>query len=327
MTDNLVSIEGLRVNLMSSRGIVHAVRDINMDIKMGEIHGLVGESGCGKSMTAKSILRLHNEKAMLYSGKILYNGQNLFDLKPREMQAIRGREISMIFQDPMTALNPLRTVGSQLEEILLLHKICTKPEAKERAIKLLEDVGIYPPEDRYKQYPFEMSGGMLQRVVIAMAIACGPKLLIADEPTTALDVTVQEQILRLLSKLQKERNMSVLIITHNFGVVAEVCDRVSVMYSGKIVESGEVSEIFHNPRHPYTRDLMRSIPQPGMRGKKLVTIQGTPPDLRLKLTGCPYAPRCAMADGFCRENAPMLHTLSGYHVFSCHKELEGGQAV
>ncbi|HWS42785.1 MAG TPA: ABC transporter ATP-binding protein [Pseudoflavonifractor sp.] len=323
--DHLVSIQGLSVNLMSSRGAVRAVRSIDLSVKMGEIHGLVGESGCGKSMTAKAIMRLHNEKAMLYSGRIMYNDQNIFDLKQREMQALRGKEISMIFQDPMTALNPIRSVGSQIEEILLLHRICGKAEAKERAVKLLEDVGIHPAAERCRQYPFEMSGGMLQRVVIAMAIACKPKLLIADEPTTALDVTVQEQILQLLLKLQQKRNMSVLIITHNFGVVAEICHRVSVMYAGNIVESGEVHEIFHHPRHPYTRDLMQSIPQPKSRGKKLVTIQGTPPDLKFKITGCPYAPRCSMADDLCRQSAPVSRQESATHSFSCHKTLERGQ--
>ncbi|MFV0466105.1 MAG: ABC transporter ATP-binding protein [Lachnospiraceae bacterium] len=322
MKDNLVKIEGLQVNLMSARGVIHAVRGIDMEIKMGEIHGLVGESGCGKSMTAKSIMRLHDEKSMIYQGEIIYNEKNIFELKPKDIQAVRGKEISMIFQDPMTALNPLRTIGSQLDEILLIHKICNKSNVKQHSIRLLEDVGIHPAVDRYQQYPFEMSGGMLQRVGIAMAISCEPKLLIADEPTTALDVTVQEQILKLIAELQKQRNMSVLIITHNFGVVAEICDRVSVMYSGKIVESGEVREIFYHPRHPYTRDLLNSIPQPGMRNKKLVTIQGTPPDLRSRLQGCPYAPRCINADDYCRLKAPELRTHTAQHVFTCHKDIE-----
>lgn len=316
---NTVEIQNLKVNLMSPRGIVHAVRNIDLDIDKGEIHGLVGESGCGKSMTAKSILRLHDERKMLYDGTIIYKGKDILQMNRKEVQAIRGKEISMIFQDPMTSLNPLFTVGEQITEIFVAHNGGRKKDYKQEVYKLLEDVGIYPPEKRYNQYPFEMSGGMLQRVIIAMAIACKPELLIADEPTTALDVTVQEQILRLFQELRDKRGMSILIITHNFGVVAEICDVVSVMYAGTIVESGTVREVFDNAKHPYTKDLIKSIPKSGERGGKLVTIPGTPPDLREKIEGCPYAPRCAYADEGCRIRKPSLESVSDTHQFSCHK--------
>lgn len=318
MSDPILEIKNLKVNLMSPRGIVHAVRNINLNIGKGEIHGLVGESGCGKSMTAKSILRLHDEKKMLYGGEITYKGQNILSMKKKELQNIRGNEISMIFQDPITSLNPLFTVGQQMTEILTAHGK-EKKDYRQEVYSLLEEVGIYPPEKRYSQYPFEMSGGMLQRVMIAMAVACKPELLIADEPTTALDVTVQEQILKLFKKLRETRDMSILIITHNFGVVAEICDKVSVMYAGTIVESGTVREVFDQGKHPYTKDLIRSIPKSGERGGKLVTIPGTPPDLRLKIDGCPYAPRCAYADELCRTKKPILESISDTHKFACHK--------
>lgn len=319
MSDSILEIQNLKVNLMSPRGIVHAVRNINLNIGKGEIHGLVGESGCGKSMTAKSVLRLHDEKKMLYRGKILYKDKDLLTVKPKELKGIRGNEISMIFQDPMTSLNPLFTVGYQLTEILKEHGKEKKKDYRQDVYRLLEEVGIFPPEKRYEQYPFEMSGGMLQRVMIAMAVACRPELLIADEPTTALDVTVQEQILSLFKELRRHRNMSVLIITHNFGVVAEICDKVSVMYAGTIVESGTVREVFDDGKHPYTRDLIRSIPKSGERGGKLVTIPGTPPDLREKIDGCPYAPRCAWADETCRTKKPVLESISDTQQFACHK--------
>lgn len=319
MSDSILEIQNLKVNLMSPRGIVHAVRNINLNIGEGEIHGLVGESGCGKSMTAKSILRLHDEKKMLYGGKILFKDTDILTVKPKKLKSIRGNEISMIFQDPMTSLNPLFTVGHQLTEILKEHGKEKRKDYRQDVYKLLEEVCIYPPEKRYNQYPFEMSGGMLQRVMIAMAVACRPELLIADEPTTALDVTVQEQILNLFKELRANRNMSVLIITHNFGVVAEICDKVSVMYAGTIVESGTVREVFDEGKHPYTKDLIRSIPKSGERGGKLVTIPGTPPDLREKIEGCPYAPRCAWADETCRTKKPVLESVSETHQFACHK--------
>ncbi|MDR1775424.1 MAG: ABC transporter ATP-binding protein [Actinomycetes bacterium] len=320
-TQDLIAIKNLEVALNSPRGPVYAVRDINMKVQPAEIHGIVGESGCGKTMTAKSIMRLNNEKTTLYQGNILFEGTDLLQLKAREMTRVRGKDIGMIFQDPMQALNPLRTVGSQIAEAMTIHGF-DKQTAKARVIELLEAVGIHPPERRAKQYPFEMSGGQMQRVMIAMAIACSPKLLIADEPTTALDVTVQAQILELLVELQQSRNMSVLIITHNFGVIAEICHFVSVMYAGIIVESGKVGEIFHDPRHPYTRDLIASIPQsgPGMH-ERLISIPGAPPDLRQLIIGCPYAGRCRYTQQRCYEQKPEVRDASDSHRFTCLRDV------
>jgi len=294
MPDNLLEVRNLEVALNSPYGPVYAVRDINLAVRPGEIHGLVGESGCGKSMTAKAIMRLNDEGTTIYSGQVIFEGTDLLKLKPKEMVKWRRSQIAMIFQDPETALNPLRTIGSQVAEKLRLTG-ASKTDAYTKTLALLEAVGIHPAEQRIKAYPFELSGGMLQRVSIAMALAADPHFLIADEPTTALDVTVQMQILRLLKELQASYEMAILIITHNFGVIAEVCDRVSVMYAGVIVEFGDVADIFHDARHPYTRDLIASIPKSG-RGQGLPkSIPGVPPDLRGRIVGCPYAPRCAYA--------------------------------
>jgi oligopeptide/dipeptide ABC transporter ATP-binding protein len=305
---------------MSARGLVYAVRGIDMDVRRREIHGVVGESGCGKTVTAKSIMRLYDENIMLSDGHIFFEGKDMFSLSEKEIQALRGSGISMIFQDPMTALNPLYTIGYQMEE-MLTNKGVKKMETAARVMKLLEDVGVNPPESRKSQYPFEMSGGMLQRVMIAMAISCNPKLLIADEPTTSLDVTVQAQILNLLTRLRDERHMSILIITHNFGIVAEICDRVSVMYAGGIVESGDVREIFRDPRHPYTSDLIKSIPRSGTRGTLLATIPGTPPDLLREINGCAYAPRCRYSSSACAEAPPSPRAVSESHSYVCAREI------
>ena len=317
-TENIISIKNLKVELMSISGLVYAVRDITLDIKKGEILGIVGESGCGKSMTAKSILRLHDEKKMQYGGQIILNGEkDILKMSKKELRAMRGRDISMIFQDPIIALNPLQTIGSQIVEMYKLHTDLSKEEAASKAIDLLNLVGIVPAQDRFKQYPFEMSGGQLQRASIAMALACNPKLLIADEPTTALDVTMQAQILDLLKKLQQQYHSSILLITHNFGVVAEICDRIAVMYAGQIVESGDVREIFYRPCHPYTRDLISSIPKTGQHGQQLTTIPGMPPALNRDITGCPYAPRCQKACEKCRTQAPSLRKASDTHEYLC----------
>ena len=257
--DVIVSIENLHVNLMTTRGVVCAVRGADLDIKKGEIHGLVGESGCGKTMTSKSILRLHDEKRMLYEGSIKLrdsqgNIKDILQLPMNEVRKMRGSEVSMIFQDPVVSLNPLLTIGNQMVEMLRTHyQDMTKDQAKQKTLKLLDLVGIKPAAERYKQYPFEFSGGMLQRIMIAMALSCDPQLLIADECTTALDVTPQAQILDLMKHLQETIGMSILFITHNFGVVAEICDRASVMYAGKIVETSTVEDLFDHPKHPYTK--------------------------------------------------------------------------
>lgn len=322
MKDNTVlKIENLSVDLISARGLVHAVRDINLEVEQGEIHGIVGESGCGKTMTVRSILRLHDEKKTFYQGKITYFNEkeySILDARMAQMRKIRGKEISMIFQDPITTMNPLITVGEQISEVLRTHLKLPAYDAKCRAAALLESVGIRPGAYRYGQYPFEFSGGMLQRAIIAMAIACNPRLLIADEPTTALDVTMQAQILELLKALRQQFGMSVIVITHNFGVVAEICDRLSVMYAGKIVESGGVAEVFHNPKHPYTRDLIASIPKSGNENKKLTTIPGFPPLLNQEIKGCAYAQRCRLATDKCKESNPDLRPAADGHLYACH---------
>lgn len=317
--DTLLKIRGLKLDLMSTRGIVYALSGVDMDIARGEIHGLVGESGSGKSMTSRSIMRLHDKKKSRISGEILYNGTDLLKLPESEMQKLRGNRISMIFQDPMTSLNPLMTVGAQISEVLLNHERLTSAEVKERTISLLEKVGITSPESRIDQYPFELSGGMQQRIMIAIAIACNPDLLIADEPTTALDVTIQAQILSLLKKLQKEMGMSILLITHNFGVVAEVCDRVSVMYAGKVVETAGTRTIFRSAAHAYSRALINSIPKVNTGSEYLPTIEGSPPQLFSEITNCSFAPRCPLADSIC-ESVPELVECGDEegHVALCH---------
>ena len=314
----LISIKGLKVELMSMYGLIYAVRNINLDIQNGVIHGIVGESGCGKSMTAKTIMRLHDESKTEYSGSIMLDGNcDILKMSQKELQMMRGKDVSMIFQDPMTALNPVVTIGKQMTETILCHEKVTKEEAKERAIALLEKVGIHPGKERFNSYPFEMSGGQLQRVCIAMSLLCNPRLLIADEPTTALDVTMQAQILELLKKLQRESNSSILIITHNFGVVAEICDVVSVMYAGQIVERGEVREIFNHPQHPYTQDLIACIPKAGEREVELKSINGQPPLLNNTLKGCPYATRCHHAIEKCFQETPQLHSVGKNHECMC----------
>ena len=310
--DVIVSIENLHVNLMTTRGVVCAVRGADLDIKKGEIHGLVGESGCGKTMTSKSILRLHDEKRMLYEGSIKLrdsqgNIKDILQLPMNEVRKMRGSEVSMIFQDPVVSLNPLLTIGNQMVEMLRTHyQDMTKDQAKQKTLKLLDLVGIKPAAERYKQYPFEFSGGMLQRIMIAMALSCDPQLLIADECTTALDVTTQAQILDLMKHLQETIGMSILFITHNFGVVAEICDRASVMYAGKIVETSTVEDLFDHPKHPYTKALIESIPKSGRPGEKLVTIPGAPPSLVKPIKGCAFAERCQYANENCKCQQPEM---------------------
>lgn len=314
----LISIRGLKAELMSMYGLIYAVRNINLDIQNGVIHGIVGESGCGKSMTAKSIMRLNDESRTEYSGSIMLDGsRDILKMSQRELQAMRGRDISMVFQDPMTALNPVVTVGKQMVETILSHEQISGEEARERAVLFLEKVGIWPGKERFNSYPFEMSGGQLQRVCIAMSLLCNPRLLIADEPTTALDVTMQAQILELLKELQREMHSSILIITHNFGVVAEICDVVSVMYAGQIVETGDVREIFNQPQHPYTQDLISCIPKAGEREAKLKSISGQPPLLNTTLTGCPYATRCRMTMEKCFHETPELRPVNKNHECMC----------
>ena len=315
--ENLLEIKDLKVDLMTPRGIVYALGGVNLEILPGEIHGLVGESGSGKSMTSKSVMRLHNEQRSRMSGEIIFRGEDILKLPKKKMQAIRGNRISMIFQDPMTSLNPLMTIGEQIAETYRFHEKCSKPEAKKKTLKLLEKVGINPPEKRFGQYPFELSGGLQQRVMIAIAIACSPELLIADEPTTALDVTIQAQILELLKRLSADMGMSVLLITHNFGIVAEICDRVSVMYAGRVVETCDTKTVFRHPAHPYSKALISSIPKTGMNVEYLPAIPGSPPELFAENKACAYLPRCPYATKEC-EVRPDERNLGEGHVAACH---------
>jgi oligopeptide/dipeptide ABC transporter ATP-binding protein len=319
--ENLLEIQGLTVELMSTRGIVYALSGVDLAVKPGEIHGIVGESGCGKSMTAKSILRLHNPQRSRMKGSIRFEGRELLTLSTREMAKLRGGEISMIFQDPMTSLNPIMTIGNQIADMVRTHTGCGKKEAREKAQELLAKVGIEPANKRCDQYPFELSGGMQQRVMIAMAIACSPKLLIADEPTTALDVTIQAQILELLQQISQDMGMSILLITHNFGVVAETCHRVSVMYAGKVVETGNTRDLLQGACHPYSQALIRSIPGGGARGSRLETIPGSPPALFDPPTSCPFASRCAYVQEQCRRSYPPFVNCGGGHEAACFTPL------
>ncbi len=321
--ENLLEIQNLTVELMTTRGVVYALSGVDMTLRPGEIHGVVGESGCGKSMTAKSILRLHDPRRSRMRGRILFEDRDLLTLSNRQMEKLRGSEISMIFQDPMTSLNPIMTVGEQIGEVYRYHTGAGKAEAREKAEALLEKVGLAPAKKRYAQYPFELSGGMQQRVMIAMAIACTPKLLIADEPTTALDVTIQAQILDLISQLAADLGMSVLLITHNFGVVAEVCQRISVMYAGKVVETGETAALLQDASHPYSRALIDSIPGEEQKGERLQTIPGSPPALYARPAACMFAPRCAFVQEDCLLSYPDFCDCGGGHLAACLHIAEG----
>lgn len=318
---HLLEVDNLKTIFTSDRGTVTAVDGVKFYIDRGEILGIVGESGCGKSVTSQSIMRLYDEKKLAkYSGEIRLEGENILELSETEMEHIRGNEISMIFQDSLSALNPVFTVGEQIVETICIHQGIDKREAREKAVELLQMTGIPAPQDRVDCYPHELSGGMRQRVMIAMALACQPKLLIADEPTTALDVTIQAQILELLLRLNEQLNMGVMMITHDLGVVAQICKRVVVMYLGQIVEEGPVEDIFDHPGHPYTRGLMASIPKMNSsREKPLYMIPGTVPSLNEVGGGCRFCKRCAYADEKCCKEMPMLHEVSEKHRVRCHK--------
>ena len=320
--ENILEIQNLSVDFMTTRGIIYAVQGVDLSVKKGEIHGIVGESGCGKSVSAKSVIRLHNEKHTRYGGKILFaasggEAEDILTMNKRQLQTYRGSDAAMIFQDPMTSLNPIMRAGEQIAELLRKKRNLGRREAKQKVLEIFEKIGITPAEKRYEQYPFEMSGGMLQRIMIAMALVCEPKLLIADEPTTALDVTIQAQILKLIRDLQRESGMSVIIITHNLGVVAEICDSVTVMYAGKVVESGSVVDIFDHPSHPYTRDLLESNPKESDTDKRLKCIPGAPPLLYEKFVSCPYIPRCTMQCDACRKADDKPQMVAERHVSSC----------
>ena len=319
---NIIEIKDLCVNMMTVRGIVYAVQGVSLNVKDGEVHGIVGESGCGKSVSTKSIIRLHDPEKTEYTGSIIFNGENgaedVLAMSSKRLSEFRGKDAAMIFQDPMTSLDPIMKAGEQIAEVVRKKRGLNKKDAKAYVLEMFEKVGILPAEKRYEQYPFEMSGGMLQRVMIAMALSCEPRLLIADEPTTALDVTIQAQILDLMRKLQKESKTSVIFITHNLGVVAEICDSVSVMYAGRVVESGSVLDIFDRPAHPYTQALLASNPKSSDKGKRMKTIEGAPPQLYAKFTGCPYAPRCSQATDKCLNSLPPVSKLAEGHTAACH---------
>ncbi len=316
---NVLEVKDLHVSFHTYAGEVKAVRGVNFNVGEGETVAIVGESGSGKSVTAKSIMKLLPSPPVKYKqGTIEFQGKNLLDVSEKEMQRIRGNQISMIFQDPMTSLNPTSKVGNQIIEVILKHNDISKKAAVEKAIEMLRLVGIPQPDKRINQYPHEFSGGMRQRAMIAMALACNPRLLIADEPTTALDVTIQAQILELMKKIQKETGTSIILITHDLGVVAEVADRVVVMYAGQVVETGTVKELFANPQHPYTMGLLNSIPRLDMDKKQpLSPIIGTPPDLIDPPKGCPFYARCQFAMRVCRENDPDLEEVRPKQVAAC----------
>ena len=318
MSEYLVDIRHERLSFFTPAGEVKALNDVSIHLNDGEVLGIVGESGSGKSVTAYSLMGLTAYPGKLVGGTIDFNGHRINDLSEKEFRKIRGNEVSIIFQDPMTSLNPVYTIGNQIMEVILLHTDKNKEQARARAKELLELVGINEPEKRLKQYPHELSGGMRQRVMIAIALACEPKLLIADEPTTALDVTIQAQILELMMELKEKLGMAIIMITHDLGVVASMCDRIAVMYAGRIVEYGTTDDIFYNPKHEYTKGLLKSIPRlDAKEHERLVPIEGTPIDLLNPPAGCPFAPRCSNCMKIClREMAPVT-TFDDVHYTQC----------
>ena len=318
MSEKLVDIKDERLSFFTPAGEVKALGGVSIHLKEGEVLGIVGESGSGKSVTAYSLMGLTAYPGRLIGGTLDFNGHHINDMSEKEMRRIRGNEVSIIFQDPMTSLNPVYTIGNQIVEVILLHTKKTKQEAWARARELLELVGINEPDRRLKQYPHELSGGMRQRVMIAIALACEPKLLIADEPTTALDVTIQAQILELMNDLRHKLGMSIIMITHDLGVVAQMCEKIAVMYAGHIVEYGTTDEIFYNPQHEYTKGLINSIPKLNAEEKeRLVPIEGQPVDLLNPPAGCPFAPRCKSCMKVCLNKMPPRTELSDTHYTYC----------
>ena len=318
MNENLVlSVQDLHTSFTTGSGEVMAVNGVSFNLERGKVLGIVGESGSGKSVTAYSIMGILADNGSVKHGKILYKGDDITKWSEKEMNNFRGKCCSIIFQDPMTSLNPVYTVGNQLTEAITLHTDRKGKEARARAMELIELVGINEPAKRLKQYPFELSGGMRQRIMIAMALACEPDILIADEPTTALDVTIQAQIIELMQDLQKKLGMAIIMVTHDLGVIADICDEIVVMYGGRICERGTADEIFYNPKHEYTKGLLRSIPSANNMKKKLVPISGTPINMLNLPKGCAFCPRCVSAMNICLEAVPEEITINENHKASC----------
>ncbi|MFI8574349.1 ABC transporter ATP-binding protein [Rossellomorea aquimaris] len=316
--NQVLSVQDLHVHFSTYGGEVKAVRGVSFDLHKGETLAIVGESGCGKSVTSQSIMRLiPSPPGKVTNGRILFKGKDLLNVTEPQMRKIRGADISMIFQDPMTALNPTLTIGEQIIEGILQHNDVSKKQARQKAIEMLTLVSIPNPEERLKQYPHQFSGGMRQRIVIAMSLVCEPDVIIADEPTTALDVTIQAQILELFKEIQQKTGVSIILITHDLGVVAQVADRIAVMYAGKIVEEGNRREIFYHPQHPYTQGLLKSVPRLDLDGEDLIPIPGSPPDLFSPPVGCPFVPRCEKAMEVCDRVYPAKTQLSNDHHVDC----------
>ncbi len=318
MSEYLVNIQHERLSFFTPAGEVKALNDVSIHLKEGEVLGIVGESGSGKSVTAYSLMGLTAHPGKLIGGSLDFNGHHINDMTEKDFCKMRGNEVSIIFQDPMTSLNPVYTIGNQIEEVIRLHTDKDKKQSYERAKELLELVGINEPEKRLKQYPHELSGGMRQRVMIAIALACEPKLLIADEPTTALDVTIQAQILELMMDLKEKLGMAIIMITHDLGIVASMCERIAVMYAGRIVEYGTTDDIFYNPKHEYTKGLLKSIPRlDATEHERLVPIEGTPVDMLNPPKGCPFAPRCEQCMRICLREMPPVTEFDEIHYTQC----------
>lgn len=317
MSENILSVQNLHTSFHTDKGEVKAVNGVTFNLEKGKILGIVGESGSGKSVTAYSIMRILEKNGRITEGKILYKGQDIAAFSEKQMREFRGKCCSIIFQDPMTSLNPVFTVGNQLKEAIELHTDRKGKEAEARAIEMLTLVGVNEPEKRVKQYPYELSGGMRQRVMIAMALACEPDILIADEPTTALDVTIQAQILELMQSLQKKLGMAIIMVTHDLGVIADMCDEIIVMYGGRVCERGTAEDIFYRPHHEYTKGLLRSIPNVDRIGEKLIPIPGTPINLLNMPKGCAFCPRCEEAMKICIEEQPPEMKMPDGHFASC----------
>lgn len=321
MQSAVIEVNNLETTFMTNAGAIKAVNNISYKINKGETLGIVGESGCGKSVTSYSIMRLIEHPGKVSGGEVLLNGRDLLKLSEPQMQDVRGGEMAMIFQEPMTALNPVLTIGYQMDEQIMKHKKCSPKESRERAIEMLRLVGIPSPEERYNSYPHQLSGGMRQRAMIAMALSCNPSFLIADEPTTALDVTIQAQILELIQSLQEQFNMTVQFITHDLGVISEISDKVLVMYGGQSCETTDTQELFNNPRHPYTAALIASRPKFGERVSRLTTIEGSVPAPFELPAGCPFVNRCTRSKSECAAYKPKLEEISPGHRVACFNPL------